>query len=108
VSDGDVTELVLFKLKDGVTEAEYLAASEEVMESLRGLDGYRSRRLLKGEDGWLADLVSWSSMEAALAAAEVFATLPCAARLIAAIDESTMTMLHLEPVQVWDEVGAKP
>jgi hypothetical protein len=94
-----VLEVVLFKLKPGADEAAFLAASEAVMPDLRTMRGFMGRELFKDADGHWLDTVHWQSLDDAHRAAEVFLTLSCAQTLMALIDETSMTMLHLESVQ---------
>jgi hypothetical protein len=94
-----VLEVVLFKLKPGAEEADFLAASEAVMPDLRAMRGFMGRELFKDADGRYLDTVHWHSLDDAHRAAQVFLTLSCAQTLIALIDELSMTMLHLEPVR---------
>jgi hypothetical protein len=94
-----VLEVVLFKLKPGADEAAFLAASEAVMPDLRTMHGFIRRELLKDADGRWMDTVHWHNLDDAHRAAEVFLSLSCAQTLVALIDETSMTMLHLEPVR---------
>jgi hypothetical protein len=94
-----VLEVVLFKLKPDADEAAFLAASEAVMPDLRTMRGFIRRELFKDADGRWMDTVHWHSLDDAHRAAEAFLSLSCAQTLIAQINDSSMTMLHLEPVR---------
>jgi hypothetical protein len=94
-----VLEVVLFKLKPGTDEAAFLAASEAVMPDLRTMRGFMGRELLKDADGHWMHTVHWHSLDDAQRAAEVFLTLSCAQTLMALIEETSMTMLHLESLR---------
>ena len=94
-----ILEVVLFKLKPGADEAAFVAASEAVMPDLQRMRGFIGRELFKDAEGRWLDTVHWQSLDDAHHAAEVFLTLSCAQTLMALIDETSMTMLHLEPVQ---------
>ena len=66
----DVSELVIewapFRLAEGVTEGELLAASETLQrEFVARQPGFVRRELLRGADGHWADLVHWESERAA-------------------------------------------
>jgi heme-degrading monooxygenase HmoA len=91
-------ELVQFRLKAGVAEAAFLAAVADTQAAIERFPGYLSRELLKHDDGLWVDLVHWRSKAEALAAAEAFATLPEVASFGAMIDETRLTMLHLDQV----------
>ena len=96
-----VLEVVLFKLKPGADAAAFLAASEAVMPDLRTMRGFIRRELFKDAEGRWMDTVHWHSLDDAQRAAEVFLSLSCAQTLIGLIDETSMTMLHLEPVRAY-------
>jgi hypothetical protein len=98
MEDGPVIEFVLYRLKAGVEEAQYLEASDGITNALRTLPGFLSRRLMTAvEDGQWAEVVEWRSMEEAMHAAEIFPTLPEIAPAIELVDMSNVTMLHLAP-----------
>jgi Antibiotic biosynthesis monooxygenase len=103
-----VLEVVLFKLKPGADEAAFLAASEAVMPDLRAMRGFIRRELFKDTEGHWMDTVHWHSLDDAHHAAEAFLSLSCAQTLIALIDEPSMTMLHLEPVQAYSQPNHGP
>ena len=70
---GVVIEWAPFRLRDGVTEAELLAASEAIQREFLGRQpGFLRRELARGADGLWADVVQWAdgaAAEAAMAAA---------------------------------------
>jgi hypothetical protein len=96
-----ILEVVLFKLKPGTDEADFLAASEAVMPDLRTMRGFIRRELFEDADGQWMDTAHWHSLDDAHRAAEVFLSLLCAQTLMALIDETSMTMLHLEPMRAY-------
>lgn len=64
----NVVEFVTFKLKEGVTEEQLLAASDTMNSNFLSLQkGYIERKLVKREDTW-GDIVLWETMEDALGA----------------------------------------
>jgi hypothetical protein len=93
-----VLEVVLFALKAEVDEAEFRRASEAIMPTLAGMDGFLGRQLYRTDDGRWLDTVRWRDLDAARRAAEVFPTLPNAQPLMGMIDERTITMLHATPM----------
>ena len=70
---GVVIEWAPFRLRDGVTEAELLEASEAIQREFLGRQpGFVRRELARGADGLWADVVHWAdggAAEAAMAAA---------------------------------------
>ncbi len=63
-------ELVRFRLKEGVTEAAFLAAAAKAQATIAQFPGYMRRTLMQNADGLWVDLVHWRSEVEALAAAE--------------------------------------
>jgi hypothetical protein len=95
VSQQPVFEVVLFSLKpDAETEA-FLAAAEAMMPDLRAMRGFVRRDLALGENGRWVDMVQWRTMEDAHAAAEAIMRVPSAMPFMGMIDETSITMLHL-------------
>jgi hypothetical protein len=94
-----ILEVVLFKIKPDVDESVFLETNEAVMPDLRAMQGFIRRELFKAEDGRWMDTVHWHSLDDAHHAAEAFMGLSCAQALMALIDETSITMLHLEPAR---------
>lgn len=62
MNNKQVIEWAPFRLKDGVTDAELLAASDAMQVAfLQGQKGFIKRELVKGADGQWADVVYWIS-----------------------------------------------
>ena len=101
MSERLVVEVVTFKLKAGVGEADFLQAADAVMSDLQAMSGYIDRELLKDAQGQWMDILHWQSMDEALAAAEALMTAPNAGPFIAMLDATSMAMYHLEQVQVY-------
>lgn len=91
---GPVLEMVSFRLMPGVTEPAFLAAAGATAAPLRDQPGFLGRRLTRSDDGVWSDLVLWSSLPEALAAAEVMMAEPTFGPFMAAIDMSTISMRH--------------
>jgi hypothetical protein len=87
-------EVVQFKLLEGVSENEFLAASNIMMKELGSLEGFIDRALLKKEDGSWMDLLHWESMDAATKAVKDALKLPLCLEYFKLIDESSMVMSH--------------
>jgi hypothetical protein len=89
-------EVVLFKLKPSVAESTFMDVNESILGDLRAMDGFIRRDLFKDSHGQWMDIVYWNSMHDAQRAAELFPTLSCAQNLMEMLDETSLTMLHLE------------
>ena len=107
-ADGTRTvEVALFRLRDGASEAAFLAASDALQAALAGCAGYLGRRLLRGEGGQWIDQVEWASREAALAAAATIVDLPGAATFMGFLDPASVRLLHLTPARVYEQRPGK-
>lgn len=93
-------EVVLFKLKPGVEAMTFVAAAEAMLPDLRAVPGFVRRELLRGDEGLWVDVVHWRSLSEALAAMDLMVTQPSAGPFMAALDEQSIEMLHLQQVHV--------
>jgi hypothetical protein len=104
---GQVLELVVFKLGDGVSREQFLAASDAVSVWLSTRPGFVSRDLVYDREGdrWV-DVVWWETLREARAAAELATTSETCKPMFALIDEESTLMLHgqqaLPPVRASD------
>jgi heme-degrading monooxygenase HmoA len=73
MSNGTV-EIAHIKLAIGKTETELIAASNQFQHFLNQQSGFLSRHLIRSRDGSYADLVHWTSDEAAMAVGEKIAS----------------------------------
>ena len=73
-------EVVLFRLRDGASEAAFLAASDALQAALAGCAGYLGRRLLRGEGGQWIDQRPGTGREVQARCAPVLASNPHPAR----------------------------
>jgi hypothetical protein len=89
-----VLEIVRFRLLEGITTADFLAAARQGEAALAGADGF-IRRMLCQEAGSWADVVEWQSAAQAMAAAGWVMTHPDFAGFMAMIDPATVEMAHL-------------
>ena len=96
--DQHVMEIVSFRLKAGTDPMAFHKAAEAIdtLLSYRGTAVSRSL-VMDDEDVW-TDIIEWTSMEEAKAAAEELVKDPLFAPLGAMIDETTINMRHA-PVQ---------
>ena len=93
-------EIALFKLKPGVEDMAFVAAAEAMLPDLHAVPGFVRRELLRGDDGLWVDVVHWRSLSEALAAMDLMMTQPSAGPFMAALDEQSIEMLHLQQVHV--------
>jgi hypothetical protein len=88
-------ELVVFKLKEGVTREQLLATDGGVTRWAREQPGFLSRELSydAGGDRWI-DVVWWRSAEEAQAAAEAAMRSESCAPMFSLIDMEATQMIH--------------
>ncbi len=101
-----MVEVVLFKAKDGVSDAEIRAVADELQRDVEEFPGYISRRLVKSEDGQWLDIVDWTGLDEALHAAEAIMARPSAQSFMELVEPESITMLHLASVQVYRRTKA--
>lgn len=90
---GDVIEVVTFKLKAGVSAAEFAPIDKTVeREHVARQPGFASRESAHGADGeWLV-IVHWRSVKDADASMASFEKATAAAQVMSKIEASTMSM----------------
>jgi hypothetical protein len=95
-----VIEFVQFRLVEGMSRDDFLAAAAATMPVLCATEGFIGRTLSEGEDGTWTDHVKWTSLEMAQAAmagsTENEALLP----FIMAIDPDNMALTYQTPVDL--------
>lgn len=97
-----VLEVVHFRVKPGVVDADVLAASAETQTWLAHMPGYLKREVSKNDDGQWIDMVHWRSLSEAQAAAQAIMQQPCAANFMSILDPEALTMDHLEQKQYFE------
>jgi hypothetical protein len=102
----NTVEIVLFRLKEGVSAEQFIAAAKPTFDILPTFEGYIDRELTVTQDGTWIDIVHWRDIAAALQAAEVFMANPLAQTFGELIDEKTMVMHHAQPQITSMPVGA--
>jgi hypothetical protein len=102
MSDKPAVEVVMFRLKSGVSEPDFLEANRAVQADLQKASGYIRRELSRNDDGQWFDLVYWNSLTEAQQALEAFSTWPSTQRIAPMIDESSITMLHVHPIATFN------
>lgn len=93
--DNLTLEVVLFELKEGVDEAEFLTAAKQIEPWLKEVGGFIKRDLYKGDGDEWVDIIHWASREEALQAAEKIMSLPEGQAFGSKIKESSIKMLHI-------------
>lgn len=96
--NSETVEIVFFRLADGVSDEEFLAAAAGVDGWLAETPGYRRRELYSDGDGNWVDTVRWDSKEVALAAAEAIMQQPEGAAFGSKINPDTIFMYHMSAV----------
>ena len=89
-----VAEIVTFKLKDGISDAQFVEISKASESFVRAAPGFISRQLSKGDDGIWTDYVLWQDMDSALAAGKAFPEQSFAPDLMGAIASGSEQMHH--------------
>lgn len=89
----EVVEIITLRLRDGVTDSQFLAANQRVeSEHVVGQPGFLSRQTARADNGeWLV-LVHWTSISAAEASMASFASAPATQGFMAVIDGSSLIM----------------
>ena len=78
-----------------------LRLSDDLQEEVIELDGYLGRRLCKVADGGWADVVRWTSQEAAQRAARILETRACFQELMRIEEPGSGRILLLEPMKAY-------
>lgn len=89
-----VLEIVTFRLKSDVNEPEFLKAAAGTEKMLRDRGALVRRYLVRDESGLWSDVIEWTSMAAALSAAEAVMQHPDFAPFGGMIDGPTVEMRH--------------
>lgn len=93
--NSDTIEIVFFRLAEGVSDEEFLAAAAAVDGWLAEKPAFKSRVLYgDGEGNWV-DTVHWASKAEALAAAEAIMQQPEGQAFGALINPDTIFMYHM-------------
>ena len=94
---GNVLELVVYKLNEGVSREQFLGTNDAASTWISTQPGFISRDLVYdgAGDRWV-DVIWWETMENATAAAELSTTSQSCAPMFALIDIDSALMLHGE------------
>jgi hypothetical protein len=97
-----VTELVLFKLKEGVDKNTFLRAAHDLNHVLKAdILGFISRSLehTEDEEEWV-DIVRWESMDNALEAMKIVESKSEFQSFVSLIEPKNAQIFHLIPAQL--------
>lgn len=92
-----VTEVVVFRLQDGVDEADFLKSAQATFDLLQSYDGYINRELSVSDDGVWVDVVTWADKATALQAAEAIMSDPIGQAFGGKIALESAQMHHVHP-----------
>jgi heme-degrading monooxygenase HmoA len=97
-----IVEVSQFRLVPGTDEQAFLKAAEETQSGfLQQQPGFRSRELLRSDDGSWIDLVRFDSLDEARAAFEAFAGHPSAGAFEKMLDVSSVAVSHWSQTRSW-------
>lgn len=93
-----VLELVVYKLREGVSREQFLGTNDAVSSWIRKQPGFISRELVYDAEGdrWV-DVIWWETVEQAKAASERSMTSESCSPMFALIDMESALMLHGTP-----------
>lgn len=91
-----VIETVTFKLNDGNSRADFIAAAGQMNAWVKEQSGFIQRRLSCSDDGTWIEQIEWKNMDAAKAAAAAAASAPANANFMSGIDFPTVQLTHSE------------
>ncbi len=95
-----VVELVFFELKEGVSEKDFLLASENFeknfVESQKGLF---SRNLIKSENNLWADMVVWETMNDAMKAGKKIGSEDASKNYMTFLNQTSIKVNHMSIIQ---------
>lgn len=96
--DVPVVEIVTFRLIAGADEGAFRQAAAATDAVLSTNPAYGARVLTRDPSGLWTDMVHWSSLTAAEAAASVMMTDPAFGPFLSQIDPATVQMRHAEVI----------
>ena len=94
MNDKNVVEQVQFRIKDSVSESEFITLNENLNKWVIEQPGFLYRSLTKSTDGLWIDIVYWKNMESAQNAQSTFSESPECHAVMQAIVEESIIMTH--------------
>lgn len=86
----EAVEITTFRLADGLTMADFIAANADVEAWLREQPGFISRRICERDDGYVVDMLRWKSAAAGRRAAAGVMTELAGSPVHATIDQASV------------------
>src|SRR5512133_1211036 len=98
MEERNVLELVVYKVKEGVSRQQFLATNDAVSSWISNQPGFISRELAYDAEGdrWV-DVIWWDTLEQAHAASELSMTSESCTPMFDLIDMESALMLHGVP-----------
>src|SRR5690606_20864773 len=90
-------ELVFFKSKPDVTDAEVAGSAKTIQALARSMGKAFEIDLYKSEDGEWVEIVRWNSQEEARQVEQAVMAMPEALNAMSVMNESSMRMVFLHP-----------
>jgi hypothetical protein len=92
---GQILEIVIYRLNDGVTDSVFLKAGEAMEQNFAGKQqGFVSRIFGKSQEGEWVDVITWQTMNDALKASEAAMKSPVCAPMFEMLDGPSVKMHH--------------
>ena len=98
MDQNNVVEQVIYKIKEGISESDFIRQNESLNKWVMDQPGFLYRSLTKAPDDMWIDIVYWKNMESAQKAAETFSSAPECAQVMQAIVEDSVSISHLDVV----------
>lgn len=91
-------ELVFFRSKPEVADADVLASANKILELATQMNSPFKLELLRTEDGEWVEIVRWPSQEEAQRVEQAVMNMPEAQEAMAVMEESSIRMVFLHPL----------
>lgn len=92
----NVIETVTFKLNQGISREDFVAAAKEMNAWVASRPGFVHRRLSCTDDGTWIEHIQWTDMASAKAAAAEIGNAPTNANALSAINGPSVQLVHSE------------
>jgi hypothetical protein len=92
-------EIVFFKSKSGVSDAEVIAGAHKIQELAAKMGSPFKLELLKTTEGEWVEIVHWQSQTEAQRVEQAVMQMPEAMAAMSVMDESSLRMMFLHPAE---------
>lgn len=90
-------EIAIYKIKEGVSDANFMRMSSEMEENFaKKQEGFIKRTFAKSESGDWVDVIYWETMSDATKASEAAMKSPACAPMFEVLDGSSVKMYHFD------------